>query len=276
MRELVGRAMGEARLPEGGAATPVKATHPRPAKRPTFRDGPAAKLAETPRRKSARLSASPAGKQSEGAAAAADDDDADGDDGAAGAPLTCDEWCALNNIANPGPRMDGRFQGWVEESVRRTLGIRENATAAWEANGGGKFERKCTGFERHGAEAAKLFAKSQLHKNPNAYFYRHCRPGVAQRDGEWTDEEVQKFVQVAKEYGCGDKWGLFASHIEGRVGYQCSAAYRHVIIPRGLLRDDGFRLSRSGETFYVGDAGRREMAEKRGELAGPSTAAPSS
>jgi len=34
------------------------------------------------------------------------------------------------------------------------------------------------------------------------------------------------------EHGCGDKWGLFASYIPHRVGYQCSAAYRHIIIPR--------------------------------------------
>ena len=34
------------------------------------------------------------------------------------------------------------------------------------------------------------------------------------------------------QHGCGDKWGLFASYIPHRVGYQCSAAYRHIIIPR--------------------------------------------
>jgi hypothetical protein len=38
--------------------------------------------------------------------------------------------------------------------------------------------------------------------------------------------------QVAMEHGCGDKWGLFASYIPHRVGYQCSAASRHIIIPR--------------------------------------------
>ena len=73
--------------------------------------------------------------------------------------------------------------------------------------------------------------------------------------GEWSEEEVALFVkarlecgqctsiaagadvspafpQVAMEHGCGDKWGLFASYIPHRVGYQCSAAYRHIIIPR--------------------------------------------
>ena len=44
------------------------------------------------------------------------------------------------------------------------------------------------------------------------------------------------FGQVAKLYGCGNKWGLFASHIPHRVGYQCSATYRNIIIPRVRAR----------------------------------------
>jgi hypothetical protein len=89
-------------------------------------------------------------------------------------------------------------------------------------------------------------------------------------------------TQVALQHGCGDKWGLFASYIPHRVGYQCSAAYRHIIIPRvrrgaarercalrrrrarradagggtrgatqGLLRDNNFRMTASGEAIWA-------------------------
>ena len=220
-----------------------------------------------PRRKSARLSGSDGKTNAQKHNDSDDDSDSDSDDLVAKL-MTCDEWCKKQEIEKPGPRMEGRFQGWVNEQVRVTCGIRENAAAAWEAGGGGKFDRnESKGLRKsHGAEAAKMFAKGQLRKNPNAYFYRHVRPGDVQKDGEWEEDEIQRFVEVAKQYGCGDKWGLFASHLSGRVGYQCSAAYRHVIIPRGLLRDDGFRIKASGETVYVGDPGRREAAEKRGEL----------
>lgn len=37
-------------------------------------------------------------------------------------------------------------------------------------------------------------------------------------DGTLT---VPPFPQVAREHGCGDKWGLFSSYIPHRVGYQC-------------------------------------------------------
>ena len=46
--------------------------------------------------------------------------------------------------------------------------------------------------------------------------------------GEWTPEEHELFLRTARAHGAGDKWGLFASHIPQRVGYQCSAYYRRV------------------------------------------------
>lgn len=33
-------------------------------------------------------------------------------------------------------------------------------------------------------------------------------------------------METARAHGVGDKWGLFASHLPQRVGYQCSAYYR--------------------------------------------------
>ena len=103
-------------------------------------------------------------------------------------------------------------------------------------------------------------------------------PGEDTWQGEWGEDEVARFVAVATQHGCGDKWGLFASHIPHRVGYQCSAAYRHIIIPRarpgapyaaprggaadaaaaraqGLLRDDNFRMTAHGEAVWVGSRG---------------------
>ncbi len=94
-------------------------------------------------------------------------------------------------------------------------------------------------------------------------------------------------AQVALQHGCGDKWGLFASHIPHRVGYQCSAAYRHIIIPKaraaraapccscagcvltltharqpqGLLRDNNFRMTASGEAIWA--SGRALPADSK-------------
>ena len=36
------------------------------------------------------------------------------------------------------------------------------------------------------------------------------------------------------------------------MGYQCSAAYRQVILPRGLLRDENFKLTHSGQVQWCG------------------------
>lgn len=47
-----------------------------------------------------------------------------------------------------------------------------------------------------------------------------------QAQGEWTEEEHELFLSTARANGVGDKWGLFASYIPQRVGYQCSAYYR--------------------------------------------------
>jgi len=86
---------------------------------------------------------------------------------------------------------------------------------AWEAEGGGKFDRRAPK-----GESAKEFARSMLRKNPNAYFYRrvhrgcfalrasspwltlrpaprrHNVPGEDMWLGEWSEEEVALFVKV--------------------------------------------------------------------------------
>ena len=170
--------------------------------------------------------------------------------------LTCDEWLERNGI-EPGPLMDGHFSGWVSDKAREELGIAASAAEAWEQNGGGKFDRKVPK-----GETAKEFARKMMRKNPNAYFYRHNMPGEDTWVGDWGEDEIQYFVQVAKKYGCGDKWGLFASHIPHRVGYQCSSAYRHIVIPRGLLRDNNFKLTMSGDAIWCGGRGGRGGREE--------------
>ena len=73
-----------------------------------------------------------------------------------------------------------------------------------------------------------------------------------QAQGEWTRLEHDLFLQTARDQGVGDKWGLFASYMPQRVGYQCSAFYREVIIPSGLILDSRFRMTRSGKAIFVG------------------------
>ena len=87
-----------------------------------------------------------------------------------------------------------------------------------------------------------------IKKNPNCYFYRHNAPGQDAWHGDWAEDEIERFVEVAKEHGCGDKWGLFASYIPHRVGYQCSAA-SGTSSSCGLLLDDQFMMSGRAKPF---------------------------
>ena len=111
--------------------------------------------------------------------------------------------------------MDGHFRGWVEPNLVKSLGLASSAGEAWEAHGGGSFAK--AGKAGKG-ENAKEFARKMIRKNPNCYFYRHNAPGEDAWHGDWAQDEIDRFVNVAKEHGCGDKWGLFASYIPHRVG----------------------------------------------------------
>ena len=158
--------------------------------------------------------------------------------------LSCEAWCDAAGLAR-GPKMDGRFHGWVAERACDALGIARTAEEHWATNAGAETRPS-------GKESAKDFALRVMRVNPNAYFYRHNLPGEAARDGEWSPQEIDLFVAVATEHGAGNKWGLFASHIPGRVGYACSSLYRKHCIPNGLLMDDNFRLDERGEAVWVG------------------------
>ncbi|KAI8320802.1 hypothetical protein GQ54DRAFT_249297, partial [Martensiomyces pterosporus] len=164
-------------------------------------------------------------------------------------------------VLDSAVRVTGHYSGWVEEGVMRRLGIKPNATEAWESEGGGKFSFKDplgTGKKvtrrslPAGQSAAKFVASKLLKKNPNAYFYRHTEPGVEQWTGDWTEEEKGVFLRIAQLHGCGDKWGLFSTHIPHRVGYQCSNYYRQYVIPEGWVVDDNYRIDGNGHAVYVG------------------------
>ncbi|KAJ2451789.1 hypothetical protein EV183_003385 [Coemansia sp. RSA 2336] len=158
-------------------------------------------------------------------------------------------------------RVNGHYSGWVEPGVQERLQLESNATAAWESQGGGKFSFKDplgTGKRVSkravpgGQSVAKYVASKLLKKNPNAYFYRHTEPGVEQWTGDWTEDERDMFINVAKQFGCGDKWGLFSTYIPHRVGYQCSNYYRQYVIPSGWIIDENYRIDSTGHAVYVG------------------------
>ncbi|KAJ2813564.1 hypothetical protein H4S07_000593 [Coemansia furcata] len=173
-----------------------------------------------------------------------------------------------SDVVSLAIKVEGHYRGWVEHGVMERLGIQGNATEAWESEGGGKFSFKDplgTGKKitkksvPSGQSVAKFVASKLLKKNPNAYFYRHTEPGTEQWTGDWTEEERLVFLQIAKEYGCGDKWGLFSTHLPHRVGYQCSNYYRQYVIPQGWIIDDNYRIDSSGHAVYVGKHKRGGM-----------------
>mmetsp|Transcript_33203 Transcript_33203/g.73397 ORF Transcript_33203/g.73397 Transcript_33203/m.73397 type:complete len:279 (-) Transcript_33203:146-982(-) len=142
---------------------------------------------------------------------------------------------------------DGNFKGWVNADVCCIYGIASSPNDLPPEEIAGKQAGK---VGAKGSSSAKLKSSTQLHSYPNAYFYRHVAPHEKQAMGQWTQEEHELFVTTARKYGVGDSWGLFASHIPQRVGYQCSAYYTQVIIPSGEILDTRFRLTHTGKAVF--------------------------
>ena len=68
---------------------------------------------------------------------------------------------------------------------------------------------------------AKRQSWAAINTNPNAFYYRHCAPGEKKRNGAWDPHEKKLFLETMKVHPPSQgKWGLFARHIPGRVGYQ--------------------------------------------------------
>lgn len=181
--------------------------------------------------------------------------------------LSMAEYFALQRKdGDPEPFVVQPYSGWVSEEVQREYNLAGDAESAWEQNGGGKFSfRDPTGGTAQAAAVAqqrgwskiRTLSSTMLYKNPNAFFYRHTAPGVEQHMGDWTQEEHDLFVETARKYGCGNKWGLFSTYIPHRVGYQCSNYYRQVILREGQLIDDNYCMSANGAPVYVGRRGGR-------------------
>jgi hypothetical protein len=83
---------------------------------------------------------------------------------------------------------------------------------------------------------AKRQSWAAIERNPNAFYYRHVAPGAKKRTGAWNVEEKRLFMEAIKVHPPSQgKWGLFAQHIPGRVGYQCRNFYHH-LLKSGQLR----------------------------------------
>ena len=115
---------------------------------------------------------------------------------------------------------------------------------------------------------ARIRAYQLRDKNPNAYYYRFNDPGEKQRNGAWTKEEISLFNSRMKEVGVNGQWGIFAMGIPGRVGYQCSNFYRHLIETKKIV-DENYIIDDKGKAHFVFKGGRRKTW-KRDEN-GPST-----
>lgn len=217
--------------------------------------GGAAAASITPTRKSSRLRGEkPGSAGTKYLSVVADNPEAE----AEAKLLTLEEYYNQNDIKTKPIQSDGTYKGWVKEEVCVRYGVAGDPDKAWEENGGGAFSFKISKadvpqhLKARGWSDARAFSSTQMLKNPNAYFYRHVAPHEAQSFGEWTDDEHNLFLETAKKYGVGNKWGLFASFIPNRVGYQCSAYYREVMIPNGFIVDPRFRMTRGGKAIFVG------------------------
>eukprot|EP01119_Soliformovum_irregulare_P007338 TRINITY_DN19741_c0_g1_i1.p1 TRINITY_DN19741_c0_g1~~TRINITY_DN19741_c0_g1_i1.p1 ORF type:complete len:466 (-),score=128.44 TRINITY_DN19741_c0_g1_i1:974-2221(-) len=101
-----------------------------------------------------------------------------------------------------------------------------------------------------GWSVARMNAYKMREKNPNSYYYRFNDPGEPQRNGKWTDKEVKMFYDRMKEVGVDGNWGIFATKIPGRVGYQCSNFYRG-LIESGAIVDPNYVLDEKGKAHYI-------------------------
>lgn len=83
---------------------------------------------------------------------------------------------------------------------------------------------------------AKRQSWAAINTNPNAFFYRHCAPGEQKRNGAWDPYEKKLFLETMKVHPPSQgRWGLFAQHIPGRVGYQCRNYY-HRLLESGEIK----------------------------------------
>ena len=111
--------------------------------------------------------------------------------------------------------------------------------------------------------AAKKQSWAAIDTNPNAFYYRHVAPGQVKRTGAWTEEEKRLFMETIKVHPPSQgKWGLFAQHIPGRVGYQCRNFY-HRLLESGELTALPGELERIQRKRKGGDSKKPKRQPKR-------------
>lgn len=101
-----------------------------------------------------------------------------------------------------------------------------------------------------GWSEARIKAYKMIDSNPNTYYYRFNAPGEKQRNGAWTPEERKLFMDRLKEVGADGQWGIFSMTIPGRVGYQCSNFYRHLLKSKQIV-DPNYIISNDGKMHYL-------------------------
>ncbi|KAJ3273008.1 hypothetical protein HDV01_004914 [Terramyces sp. JEL0728] len=101
-----------------------------------------------------------------------------------------------------------------------------------------------------GWSEARIKAYQQIHTKPNTYYYRFNVPGEKQGSGAWSKEEKELFFKRLKDVGADGQWGIFSIAIPGRVGYQCSNFYRH-LLKTGEVVDENYSIDENGELHYL-------------------------
>lgn len=101
-----------------------------------------------------------------------------------------------------------------------------------------------------GWSTARVRAWNLRHENPNAYYYRFNHPGEVQRNGKWTDEEREIFLNRMQEVGVNGQWGIFAKEVYGRVGYQCANFYRQMI-ENAEIEDPRYVIDENGKAHFL-------------------------
>ncbi|KAJ3056246.1 hypothetical protein HK097_007606 [Rhizophlyctis rosea] len=97
---------------------------------------------------------------------------------------------------------------------------------------------------------ARVKAYRQIGTNPNSYYYRFNAPGEKQKNGVWDKAEREVFFKRLDELGADGQWGIFSMAIPGRVGYQCSNFYRH-LVKSGEIKDHNYVIDKKGNLNYL-------------------------
>ena len=113
-----------------------------------------------------------------------------------------------------------------------------------------------------GWSSARIRAYNCIKENPNAYYYRFNAPGESQVNGPWSREERERFLKRLSECGADGNWGIFATKIPGRVGYQCANFYRK-LLSEGVVKDSSYYKDSWGKWHYRFSNGGGNVAKKR-------------